>query len=63
MTRHLGLYFYKIWQGRYGERLCNWDEWNKIAESMTSHKDQKVKIAMVGNMSHWQIAMLVLTMH
>ena len=27
---------------------ANWDEWNKIAESMSNHKDQKVKIAMVG---------------
>ena len=27
---------------------ANWDEWNKIAESMINHKDQKVKIAMVG---------------
>jgi CTP synthase len=27
---------------------ANWDEWNKIAESMTNHKEQKVRIAMVG---------------
>ena len=27
---------------------ANWDKWNKIAESMISHNDQKVKIAMVG---------------
>ena len=27
---------------------ANWDEWNKIADSMINHKDQKVKIAMVG---------------
>ena len=27
---------------------ANWDKWNKIAESMINHKDQKVKIAMVG---------------
>jgi CTP synthase len=27
---------------------ANWDEWNKIAESMINHKVQKVKIAMVG---------------
>ncbi|MDH3276891.1 MAG: CTP synthase (glutamine hydrolyzing) [Nitrosopumilus sp.] len=27
---------------------ANWDDWNKIAQSMTSQKDQKVKIAMVG---------------
>jgi len=27
---------------------ANWDQWNKIAESMTSLKDQKIKIAMVG---------------
>ena len=27
---------------------ANWDEWNRIAESMINHKDQKVKIAMVG---------------
>ncbi len=27
---------------------ANWDEWNKIAESMINHKDQKVRIAMVG---------------
>ncbi len=27
---------------------ANWDEWNKIADSMVNHKDQKVKIAMVG---------------
>jgi len=27
---------------------ANWDEWNKIAQSMIIHKDQKVKIAMVG---------------
>jgi CTP synthase len=27
---------------------ANWDDWNKIAESMTSQKDQTVKIAMVG---------------
>ena len=27
---------------------ANWDEWNKIAESMINHRDQKVKIAMVG---------------
>jgi len=27
---------------------ANWDEWNKIAESMVNHTDQKIKIAMVG---------------
>lgn len=27
---------------------ANWDKWNNIAESMTNHEDQKVKIAMVG---------------
>ncbi len=27
---------------------ANWDEWNKIADSMINHKDQKVKIAIVG---------------
>ncbi|MEJ2259524.1 MAG: CTP synthase (glutamine hydrolyzing), partial [Nitrosopumilaceae archaeon] len=27
---------------------ANWDEWNKIAESMVNHKDHKVRIAMVG---------------
>ena len=27
---------------------ANWDEWNKIADSMVNKKDQKVKIAMVG---------------
>jgi CTP synthase len=27
---------------------ANWDVWNKIAKSMINHKDQKVKIAMVG---------------
>ena len=27
---------------------ANWDDWNKIAESMSSQKDQTVKIAMVG---------------
>ena len=27
---------------------ANWDEWNRIAESMINHKEQKVKIAMVG---------------
>ncbi|MFQ5440543.1 MAG: glutamine hydrolyzing CTP synthase [Nitrosopumilaceae archaeon] len=27
---------------------ANWDEWNKIAKSMGSQKDEKVKIAMVG---------------
>ena len=27
---------------------ANWDEWNKIAENMINHEDQKVKIAMVG---------------
>jgi CTP synthase len=26
----------------------NWDKWNAIAESMTNHKDRKVRIAMVG---------------
>ena len=26
----------------------NWDKWNKIANSMVNHKDQKVRIAMVG---------------
>lgn len=27
---------------------ANWDRWNEIAESMINHKNQKVKIAMVG---------------
>lgn len=27
---------------------ANWDKWNKIAENMINHEDQKVKIAMVG---------------
>lgn len=27
---------------------ANWDKWNNIAESMTNHEDQKVRIAMVG---------------
>ncbi|MCE2614929.1 MAG: CTP synthase, partial [Nitrosopumilus sp. (ex Thoosa mismalolli)] len=27
---------------------ANWDKWNKIAENMANHGDQKVKIAMVG---------------
>jgi len=27
---------------------ANWDEWNKISESMINHTEQKVKIAMVG---------------
>ena len=27
---------------------ANWDEWNKIAESMVKRNDQKIKIAMVG---------------
>lgn len=27
---------------------ANWDKWNKIVESMTNSKDQKIKIAMVG---------------
>ena len=27
---------------------ANWDKWNKIAENMVNHEDQKVKIAMVG---------------
>ncbi len=27
---------------------ANWDKWNSIAESMTNHEDQKVRIAMVG---------------
>ena len=27
---------------------ANWDRWNKIAEDMVNHEDQKVKIAMVG---------------
>ncbi len=27
---------------------ANWDRWNSIAESMTNHEDQKVRIAMVG---------------
>lgn len=27
---------------------ARWDKWNKIAENMTSHEEQKVKIAMVG---------------
>jgi CTP synthase len=27
---------------------ANWDKWNKIAENMVNHDDQKVKIAMVG---------------
>lgn len=27
---------------------ANWDKWNKIAESMINHEDQKVRIAMVG---------------
>ncbi len=26
----------------------NWDKWNEIAQNMLNHKDQKVKIAMVG---------------
>ena len=27
---------------------ANWDKWNKIAETMVNHDDQKIKIAMVG---------------
>lgn len=27
---------------------ANWDKWNNIAESMTNHEDQKIRIAMVG---------------
>jgi CTP synthase len=27
---------------------ANWDKWNKIAENMVNHDDQKIKIAMVG---------------
>ena len=27
---------------------ANWDKWNKIAETMVNHEDQKIKIAMVG---------------
>ncbi|MGY8730323.1 MAG: CTP synthase [Nitrosopumilus sp.] len=27
---------------------ANWDEWNKIAETMVNHEDQKIKVAMVG---------------
>ena len=27
---------------------ANWDKWNKIAENMVNHEDQKVKTAMVG---------------
>ena len=27
---------------------ANWDKWNKIAESMVNHADQKINIAMVG---------------
>ncbi len=26
----------------------NWDKWNKIAQNMINHEDQKIKIAMVG---------------
>ena len=39
---------------------ANWDEWNKIAQNMVNHEDQKVKIAMVGKyVTLWQIVMLV----
>jgi hypothetical protein len=27
---------------------ANWDKWNRIAENMVNHDDQKIKIAMVG---------------
>ena len=27
---------------------ANWDKWNEIAQNMTNHEDQKVRIAMVG---------------
>ena len=27
---------------------ANWDKWNKIAETMVNHEDQKIKVAMVG---------------
>jgi len=27
---------------------ANWDKWNKIAQNMVNHEDQKIKIAMVG---------------
>lgn len=27
---------------------ANWDRWNKIAQNMVNHEDQKIKIAMVG---------------
>ena len=27
---------------------ANWDKWNKIAENMVNHEEQKVRIAMVG---------------
>ena len=27
---------------------ANWDKWNKIAQTMVNHEDQKIKIAMVG---------------
>ena len=26
----------------------NWDKWNKIAQNMVNHEDQKIKIAMIG---------------
>jgi CTP synthase len=27
---------------------ANWDKWNKIAQNMVNHEDQKIKIAMIG---------------